>query len=139
MNRRRLLQFDHVKLVGGLERWRQSLRERVVTIDHLDAEFPYGWMVEEKAAQGRVMAALDHHAAFAGFGHRHGAPAAGAVKREPMSAAFEPTLDELALLIVEMGPGHIGDEKAAPRQPFGNVGEIVADGRGQSRRFLEQL
>ena len=82
-------------------------------IGKIDAEFANGRMVQEEAPECRVMDAFDHFAAAMRFGDADSLTPAGAVKREPSSAGFEPAANKFVLLFVRMGPCDIGDQEPA--------------------------
>jgi len=90
-----------------------------------------GWGQEAASEQGMVLG-LDG-AALAGALDPLGATAARPVQRQPMTARLQPLLDRARLRGVGVGPSDIGDQQAADREPFFDIGEVVGD---RSRHVL---
>src|SRR5262245_43270674 len=57
------------------------------------------------------------------------APAARAMKCQPMAAGLEPGFQSGALLGSGVGAGDVGDEQPAHAQPLLHVGKVVGNGR----------
>src|SRR5262245_17102735 len=71
---------------------------------------------------GLDLAALSH--AF----HALRPTTTGAVQGDPATAPFEPAPDGPALGGIGVGPGHVGDQEPAHRQPLLDIREVVAHG-----------
>jgi hypothetical protein len=122
-----VLQLDEVRLVLDVERLSQPFRERVIAVPHVDAEFAERGMDQEAAPEKGVMLGPDR-TPLAHALHPLGAAAARSMQAQPMAARLEPGLDGAGLRGVRVRAGHVRDQKAAQRQPFLDVREVVGDG-----------
>ena len=86
-------------------------------------------MVQEERPQEVVVREAHHLASVAAF-HALGAPAARAVEGEPLAALREPFVDDAALLVVRIRPGHVGDQEVDAVQALADIGEVVGDRGG---------
>jgi Transposase len=84
--------------------------------------------VSKKAAEQRTMFCL-HRTSLPCAVHTLRASTTGAMQRQPMSAALQPTADYVALGCIGIGSGNICDQQAAHRQPFGNIRKVITDRR----------
>ena len=85
-------------------------------------------MREKEAAEQRVMLGLDGAALAHAFDALRAA-AARAVQCKPVSARFEPGTQRSALRSVGIRTCDVGNQQAAHRQPFRQIGEVIRDRR----------
>src|SRR5262245_31356572 len=112
LGRRRGYNLDKLGLVLNLERRAKPLRDWVLRIAHIDAESACWRMRQEHAAEQCMMLGL-HSAALRQTLDAFGTPAAGAMKRQPMSAGLEPGSQPDTLLGTRVGAGDVGEEQSA--------------------------
>src|SRR5579862_2015967 len=106
-------------------------------VGDLDPELPYRRMIQKKSAERLVILSLHHFTDVTILADRYRLAAAGAMEREPAPAGFEPTANEIVLLVIRIRARDVGDEEVAVGQPLQYVGIVVSGGRQQLRIFLQ--
>src|SRR5262249_46355755 len=122
-------------LILDLERLGQPARDRVLRCAYVDPEPACRWVCQEHAPEQFMMLG-PHGAALRQALDALGAPAAGAVKCEPMAAGLEPGFQANALLVAGVGAGDVGDEEPVYGPHFLQDGKVISDGCRNS--FLVQ-
>ena len=121
-----------------MERTWQAGKQGMLRRLHGDVEATHRRVVEEERAEQIVMRQL-HHLALAAAVDALGAPAAGAVQREPLAAVAQPVVERAALRVVRVGPGNVAQQQIGAVEGALDVVEAVADGRALAAAVVELL